>query len=311
MAAPSDGRRLDLKLGFSCNNHCVFCVQGDKRERLPDRDTAEVMELLEAWQGRAQTVVLTGGEPTLREDVVEVVDRARALGYERIQLQTNGRRLSYRPYLEALMEAGLSEAMISLHGSCAAIHDELTASKGAFHQVVRGLKNAREAGLPVVTNSVVLKGNYSDLPRLAELLVEVGGSTMQWGWVHAIGTAGTWFRQVVPRYSVAMPFLRRAMDVGLAAGRRVLVEAVPDCFLEGYEECVLERHVQDSAVLDGHRVQESFGEWRVFEGKAHGPPCERCSFREVCEGPWREYPEELGWEEFVSRTDDPGEALGA
>ena len=43
--------RIDLKVGFRCNNYCHFCVQGDKRERLPAKEEGELLKSLE--EGRA------------------------------------------------------------------------------------------------------------------------------------------------------------------------------------------------------------------------------------------------------------------
>ena len=45
-------------------------------------------------------------------------------------------------------------------------------------------------------------------------------------------------------------------------------------------------------------VVPDYTEARRNEGKIKGPPCEACAWRDQCEGPWREYPEHFGWDEF-------------
>ena len=109
--------RLDLKVGFNCNNRCLFCVQGDKRDHVDDRTPEDIRSILEEHASTMSGVVFTGGEPTLRDDLVEHVRWAKELGFQRIQVQTNGRRVSYLPYMRALVEAGMSEISPALRGS--------------------------------------------------------------------------------------------------------------------------------------------------------------------------------------------------
>ena len=75
-APPVIPRRLDLKLGFSCNNRCLFCVQGDKRARLEDRSTEALIAELTDARPQCDEVVLTGGEVTIRKDLPAVVRAA-------------------------------------------------------------------------------------------------------------------------------------------------------------------------------------------------------------------------------------------
>lgn len=91
--------RLDLKVGFACNNRCQFCVQGNKRERFGRRSRKELDEILTTNADRVG-VVFTGGEPTLHPDIRWLVARARELGYQSIQVQSNGRMFAYKSFLQ-------------------------------------------------------------------------------------------------------------------------------------------------------------------------------------------------------------------
>ena len=113
--------RIDLKLGFSCNNRCRFCVQGDKRARLPELTTAEAVARLAEARAHAEDLVFTGGEVTIRRDLPELVAEARRLGFRRIQIQTNGRALAYGATLARLVAAGATEFSPALHGHTAAV----------------------------------------------------------------------------------------------------------------------------------------------------------------------------------------------
>ena len=297
--------RLDLKVGFACNNRCWFCVQGDKRERIPPRSSQEIREVLRERAASLDSVVFTGGEPTVRNDLGELIAYARELGYRSIQLQTNGRRLAYLTYARALVAAGMTEFAPSLHGSTAEIHEGLTRAAGSWAQTIDGIRNVRALGLPVITNSVVTKANAADLPALAALLVSLGVTQIQFAYVHPEGTADLHFGDVVPRFSETVPFLHRALDVVRAAGIPAFSEAVPYCFMRGYEDCVAEQIIPETCVVDRPVVIESYTDYRWKEGKAHGPPCGECAAASVCEGPWREYPRENGWGEFVPLSVPP------
>lgn len=289
--------RLDLKLGFACNNRCSFCAQGEKRSECDARPVEDLVKELQAARPKATGVVLTGGEPTLYKQIRLVVKAARRLGYRDVQLQTNGRALSSPRLLGALVEAGLTEVSPSLHGSNAETHDALTLAPGSFEQSKQGMKNAVEAGLSVVTNTVVTQRNLDELPAIVTLLADLGVRHSQLAFVHPVGTAYEKFDEIVPRLPDCVAPIRAARAVAHERGVDLVTEAVPLCFLPGMQELAVEWRIPETTVAD-LGVTLDYSSWRVREGKAHGPPCEGCSARSRCEGPWREYPEKRGWDEF-------------
>jgi MoaA/NifB/PqqE/SkfB family radical SAM enzyme len=291
--------RVDVKTGFNCNNRCRFCVQGDKRDLYGNKDTDEVKKVLETARLDSDSIVFTGGEVTIRKDVVELVRYAKDLGFTRIQVQTNGRMLAYRKFTEQLIEAGANEFSPALHGHTAEIHDYLTGAKGAFRQTALGIRLLRELGQTIITNAVITRANYRFLPELARVLVKLGVDQFQLAFVHPLGTAMTSFYEIVPRMALIEPYVKEALDVGLRARRSVMTEAIPYCFMEGYHEYIGERVVPRTKIFDAKTVLEDYTEYRLTEGKAKRDACRECIYDEACEGPWREYPEHYGWDEFV------------
>ncbi len=295
----SDVRRIDLKVGFSCNNRCRFCVQGDKRDRYPDKDTATLLQALEQGREHADEVVLTGGEVTIRKDLPEIVKHAASLGYRVIQLQTNGRILSAKRAVDKLVAAGVTEFSPALHGPTAEIHDTLTGVSGAFKQTVRGIRNVKAAGMPVITNSVITRANHTLVDELTALLIALGVDQLQLAFVHALGTAGANFTEIVPRLSDTQPYVLKALARARAAGMTAFTEAIPLCFLPGAERHAAEWIIPVTRILDAEHVVENYTWTRLHEAKLKGPQCGECALEPHCEGPWREYPEHFGWEEFV------------
>lgn len=304
-AEPRQLYKLDLKLGFRCNNKCVFCVQGDKRDHVRDLTTDEACRRLDHGRQTCDGLLLTGGEITLRSDVPDLVRYARKIGYQQVQIQTNGRRLAYLGYAQALVAAGATEFNPSLHGHVPALHDGLVGSKGAFAQCVRGITNLVALQQTVLTQTVITKQNVQYLPLIARLLVKLQVSQVQFAFVHGLGTAAMTWNDTVPRYAQVAKFLPVALDIVRDAGISVISEAVPFCFLHGREWAAIEPRLHPTTVYDGNLEIGDYDRYRHEEGKAHGPPCQQCSWRAVCEGPWREYPEKFGWDEFGARRDVP------
>ncbi len=291
--------RADLKVGFACNNRCVFCAQGDKRTECASIPLTELVDRLKSVRDRTQGLVLTGGEPTAYKHIVALVEAATHLGFHPIQVQTNGRMLSYEAAITALRRAGATEFSPSLHGSTAEIHDGLTRAPGSWEQSVSGIRNAVRSGAVVVTNSVIARSNVHDLPALTALLASLGVRQAQLAFVHPVGTAELLFDEVVPRLADVVEPVRKARDLARAAGMRLVTEAIPYCFLRGMEELAIEDEIPHTTVVDLDGQIADYSAWREAEGKSHGPPCESCAVRARCEGPWREYPAKFGWDEFV------------
>lgn len=291
--------RADVKIGFACNNRCVFCAQGEKRRSCAAVPFDELVRRLSAARAGSGSLVLTGGEPTLHRDLPRLVAVAHRLGYAPIQIQTNGRMLRYPEAVDALVAAGATEFSPSLHGSTAALHDALTRAPGSYRDTVAGVQNLVARGLQVVTNSVVVRDNLADLPELVALLASLGVRTAQLAFVHPVGTAATLFADVVPRLSDVVAPIAAARAVARAANLRLSTEAVPLCFLAGMEELAVEESIPETTVVDLDGASFEYSEWRRGDGKAHGPPCDACGERARCEGPWREYSEAFGWDEFV------------
>jgi MoaA/NifB/PqqE/SkfB family radical SAM enzyme len=291
-------KRVDVKTGFLCNNNCRFCVQADNKSK-GNRSFEEIERDLKDSRSRCEGVVLTGGEVTIRPDFLKLVCIAKQLGYRSIQIQSNGRMFSSMDFCKKTIEAGATEFSPALHGYCAEQHDYLTRAKGSFSQTVKGIMNLKSLGAYVLTNSVVVKPNYSTIPQLARLLVRLDVDQFQLAFVHPMGNAEKNFENIVPSISLAAPYVHESLRIGMKAGKIVMAEAMPYCLMEGFEEQVAERIIPDTEVRGKeHQNTDDFGKQRRALGKMKSPVCADCSYDRRCEGPWREYPERRGSDEF-------------
>lgn len=290
-------KRLDLKTGFLCNNNCRFCAQAHCR-KMGNKKTEKIKEDLKESKERCSEVVFTGGEVTIRKDVFEIVNFAKQLGYRTIQIQTNGRMCSDMAFLKKLIKAGANEFSPALHGHIPQLHDYLTRAEKSFSQTVKGIMNLRQLNQRVITNTVVVKSNYRHLPQIADLLVKLEVKQFQFAFVHPVGNAYSYFDSIVPVVSIAKSYIHSGLQVGIDAGIKVMAEAMPYCMMNGYEKYISEKIIPLTEIKTGDSFVDNFTDMRKAEGKIKFKQCKKCKYDRICEGPWMEYPERFGSDEF-------------
>jgi len=176
-ARPTAPYRLDLALTYRCNNDCAHCynVEGRDLQELGTEDWKRVLD--RAWELGIPHIIFTGGEPTLRGDLPELIAHAERNG-QITGLNTNARRLSDPRYVEKLVAAGLDHVQITVESSEAEVHDRMVRAKGAFPQTIKGVKNALASPLYVMTNTTMLRTNLSTIPATLDFLAETGVPTV-------------------------------------------------------------------------------------------------------------------------------------
>lgn len=290
-------KKIDIKITYRCNNHCQFCVRDYRQELLRDRTFKEIVGILESHKKQCQEVIFTGGECTSKNDIISLVNYAKKIGYI-VVIQSNGRMFFYKDFCKEIIRAGADKFHISLHGHNAKLHDYLTGVKGSFEQTTNGIRNILSFGKILSTNTVINKLNYRLLPQIATLLIKIGVWQYQFAFPHILGRAYENWQKIVPRKSDVISYVRKGIKVGKKKRKMVQVEAIPYCFLAGYEDCVSDQYIPDVKIFD-IGISESFEQWRKNEGKIKGPNCIKCKYFQKCEGPWREYPQLFGWSEFI------------
>jgi MoaA/NifB/PqqE/SkfB family radical SAM enzyme len=264
------------------------------------RTTSEVVaELVEARGQGFEVVTFTGGEPTLRRDLPDLVRAARALGLV-VGLQTNGRMLAYPGTREQFL--GLEvRFVVAIHGPDARTHDKVTGADGSFDQTVAALKGLVEAGEKVTAKVVLSQVNAPGLPGIARLLAELGVRRANLTFPHALGNARRDFDVVVPRYRDVVAPLLEALDIFESMGGVAVTEAIPLCLLGDRTDRASEIHYRETLRSEVRQLDQAPRDWnrdRMIEGKAKGTACIDCALDPLCEGVWREYFDAYGGEEL-------------
>ena len=164
--------RMDLALTYRCNNNCIHCYNNRRNsEELGTEEWKKVLDIL--WDLGIPHVVFTGGEPTLRDDLVELIRHAESNG-QITGLNTNGRKLADAKYLASLISAGLDHVQITIESYDARRHDAITRVKGSYQETVKGIRNVLSQGIYLVTNTTVMQENLDDIIPTIEFLRDLG-----------------------------------------------------------------------------------------------------------------------------------------
>ena len=174
---PSAPYRMDLALTYRCNNNCPHCYNARPRT-FPEMDTAAWKRTLDLlWSIGIPHIVFTGGEPTLRPDLPELIAHAETLG-QITGINTNGRKLKDPAFVQSLVAAGLDHVQITLESHNPAIHDHMVAPHGAWEETVAGVRNALATRLFVMTNTTLLQENTPFLSDTLDFLADLGVPTI-------------------------------------------------------------------------------------------------------------------------------------
>lgn len=175
-------RRIDylrISLTDRCNLRCVYCMPAVGMQFMPRPEMLTTDELLLVVRAAAaagfRKIRLTGGEPTLRPDLIDLVREIKAIpGIEHITMTTNALRL--KKLAQPLKDAGLDRVNISIDTLDPQKFRQITRG-GRLEQVWEAIEEADRVGLhPIKLNAVVIRGlNDEEVPQLAAL-------TMRFPW---------------------------------------------------------------------------------------------------------------------------------
>jgi MoaA/NifB/PqqE/SkfB family radical SAM enzyme len=165
--------RVDLALTYRLDASGTLDPSARKRmdRELTTEEWQHVLQKL--WDVGVPHVCFTGGEPTLREDLVELVRYAEGLG-QVTGLLTNGCCLQDQAYLDELLLAGLDHLQITLASHQPEVHDRIVGMEGSWEKANTGLRNAIAGDIYVVVQIPITSGNADAVGETVAYLAEMG-----------------------------------------------------------------------------------------------------------------------------------------
>lgn len=288
--------KILLKTGFKCNQNCLFCHSSDIRNSsgLPTREVVRRIELV-ANSG-ARMVVLSGGEVTLRRDLLTLAREAAARNLL-FGLITNGRVLSYPGRLEKLVEFGLAYIHISLHGASSEVHNRLVQAD-SHEQILKALELSCSFPIQRVVTAVVASYNLKELPVIPEIVAPFAPLVLRYFFPQFLGATMRNQAELVPRLKSAATIVFEAIE----NSRRI---PGVDARCDGFTPCVMPEFERvDDALTDhgfiamGEVAERSF--FPVDRGpRAYAEQCGLCNRKAICPGVDPGYLEAFGVSELI------------
>ncbi|MDP1761814.1 MAG: radical SAM protein, partial [Deltaproteobacteria bacterium] len=171
-------RLLAWEVTRRCNLACLHCRAAAGSGPYPgELTTDEGIKLLDDLAAMGQVVViLTGGEPLLRDDIFDLAAYGTRKGH-RMVMAVNGTLLT--PAIAArLKAAGIQRLSISIDGGTALSHDRLRAVPGAYAGALAGIAACQAAGLPFQINTTVTRANRLELPAIYDLALTLDAAAL-------------------------------------------------------------------------------------------------------------------------------------
>ena len=160
----------------ACELACAYCRADARPGRHPEElSTAAGTAFLDDARafGEGQLVVLSGGDPMKRPDLVDLVEYGTDIGLT-MTLTPSGTSSVTAGAIEDLADAGLRRLALSLDGASADPHDAFRGETGSFEATMAAARTATATGLPLQINTTVCEQTVDDLPQVAELVAELG-----------------------------------------------------------------------------------------------------------------------------------------
>lgn len=160
-----------LELTYRCNYDCTFCYNPKNlRRELTTEEIFRVLDDLSAMN--VLFLSLTGGEATLRRDLMEIIEKARSMAFA-VTIFSNGHLLT-REKIRRFRELGVLNLEISLHGATAATHDARVQVPGSFDKLREVFAILAEEGQKTVVKTPVTKANFDEVPAIHEYVTSLG-----------------------------------------------------------------------------------------------------------------------------------------
>jgi organic radical activating enzyme len=276
-----------VRINGHCNMSCSFCfIDRTVGDFEVDPLVAEIAQIRERG---VDHLVLSGGEPTLHPDLPALVARGKELGFQTIEIQTNGVKAHEMEYARRLADAGLNKVTVSLHSIDPEHSDEITRLPNAFPLTVAAMHNFRELGVLTQVAHVITKMNYQELPETVRFLrtefpEDEGHLSICFG--VAQGISDLVFSWVIPRFDEIKPFVKNALDYCIETrvgfGGMIGQGGYPPCMLDG-----------EMKYYEG-KLDKVFVSADYTEQFYKADRCRECSFDPYCVGVRRAYVENYG-----------------
>ncbi len=285
---------LDIKVGFECNNNCIFCLNKDKREtKTFDVEVLKLKINSYCEKNRLEKLIISGGEPLIYKNLFEILDFAKNKGAQRFEIQTNGRMLAYIDMIRRLENYKPINFLLSLHFSQKNLYKKYMQIDG-FDQVIRGIRNLTATNLGFTVNTVIMKQNLNDLENIINLLLENKVKRTQYRYIDGKNVINE-YTDFVPKYSDAIPVTKKIIK-HYSNDINIFLREIPLCLLGEQYKKFLSIHSEKRL---NATTNDLLTNQEVEKNQFKHPNCTGCFYINQCPGIRNEYIQMYGSPEII------------
>ena len=293
---------LDVIVGYDCNLYCDYCTISPEMRQRSLSTPAIAAALREGRRAGYERVSFTGGEPTIRADLLPLIREARRLGYTDVKVQTNGLLLAEPSNLDRLLAAGVDRVHLSIHTHRADRYETLVRRAGTYPAMVAALEDLAGRDVELVADVILKADTFADLPDAVSWLHERGVVRVDL-WFVSLTDHNAENIESMPRMTEVVPILADALQRARALQMEVRSLHIPRCLL-GEDH----PHAFDPAA-QGVRVVTPEATFDLslskLTGHLHVPACSGCRFEAICPGIREDYLARYGDAEFATARGQP------
>lgn len=209
--------RFYFTLNFKCNQNCMFCAlepnELNSDHALTFKQVINFCKKNGIKEG--DIVELSGGEPTLWKDIVDLSSYLSEKFGANVNILSNSQRFSDENFAKEMAEAGLSQVVTTIHSVKPVNHDLVTQRKGSFEKTMKGLKNLEENGIEIGVKVLPTKLNYKELPKFVDFFLKNFKNSKAWLSFNSLEIRGyAWKNKEILKikFTEIKPYLEKALE---------------------------------------------------------------------------------------------------
>ncbi len=288
---------VDIIVGYDCNLFCDYCtITPAMRER--SLTSARIAAVLTSARAEGfDQVQFTGGEPTIRSDLLPLVRHAKSLGYADIKVQTNGLLLATVRNLERLLEAGVTTVHVSIHTHLRDEYERMVRREGVYDAMVAGLQNLVASEARVGADVILTTQTAPRLSSAVAWLGELGVRNVDLWFVSLTDHNATNLASM-PKMSDAVPAIAAARDVAAEHAITLRSLHIPRCILGQHHDLAWDPGAARVKVVSPDATFNLADS--PITPQLQVDACNDCRFKSRCPGLRRDYLARYGDGEVVA-----------
>lgn len=291
----------ELKVSYTCNMGCRFCWVGDRRSvpKLSLQEQGNSLEYIDQIDD-IEEIHISGGEPTLRKDLIPLLGKIKAKKFKSVIIHTNALLFSNPDFADQVLPF-LTHAVISLQAATPKSHEYVTRLKDRFDVQLRGIRNVVSSDVIVAINTVMARPTLEDLLIFPGLLSEMGVNYWFITFPFVTGWAKRMSDELLPRSLEELSeHLVPALKIAIEKKVHVIPNGLAFCYFPEFVSYFLKSiHRLQSVGLGGFGSQRKMIDSNTLGDEAmafaheviklqHVEACKECCFKGSCSGFWPE-----------------------